>query len=305
MDERIEDPTYTLYVAKHIEHTTGKYYKMVDEVFNDASLDCWIDNFHSLCYIDNFAAKSIADRDLTIQYFCSNLFNRLLELNGYIGFHSSCVEKNGKGVLFIGDRLAGKTTSMIALINAGFNLISNDCTALKFFPDSKFVDAFGVPNTIFVRMSRRFCSQPENSKYLEIAKTQNVSCEDDEKLLENRITLSHLEIAELNGVAFLPSVRVHYIFLPRYNLHVSKAKFTALDRSFCMKFFQTQIEELIHDTTLFLEDITIPASDAETLVDCTSHMSDVPCFLCEYNENTRNDFVWKINEILENRYDFS
>lgn len=294
-----KNPTYTIVVTAHIRTIDGIYHKMVDKWFNYSTLDCWIDNVKKICYISNFHADCNTNRNLTIQYFTSNLFNRLLELNGYHGIHSSCVEKDGNGIIFIGKRLAGKTTCMLHLLSSGFNLVNNDTAAIKYFETEKQVEAFSIIKNIFIRMNKSFSTQPQNQKYLKIAKEQHVKCDDEVKLEENRIILTPLELAQLNNIEFVPSVTLKAIVIPQYNPSLKKLRITLHNTAIYKEFFISQVLPLVHDTTSFLNDISIPNLEACSIEECISGLSLLPCYLCEHNENTLIDLSNELQEILK------
>ncbi|SHE93246.1 hypothetical protein SAMN05444392_10519 [Seinonella peptonophila] len=54
------------------------------------------------------------------------LMTRYMERKGFFLLHAAAVEKDGKAILLCGDKGAGKTTMMLGLLAAGYNLISND-----------------------------------------------------------------------------------------------------------------------------------------------------------------------------------
>lgn len=294
-----ENPTYTIMITAHIRTIDGNYHKMVDKWFNYSTLDCWIDNNKKTCYIANFHADCDTNKNLTIQYFTSNLFNRLLELNGYCGIHSSCIEKNGNGIIFVGERLAGKTTCMLNLLSNGFNLVNNDTAAIKYFKNEKKVEAFSIIKNIFIRMNKSFSTQPQNQQYLQIAKKQHVKCDDEVKLEENRIILTPLELAQLNNIEFIPSVTLKAIIIPRYNPSLKHLRITLQDTAIYRDFFTSQILPLVHDTTSFLSDISIFNSEICSVESCISGLSLLPCYLCEHNENTIFCLSNTLQEILK------
>lgn len=279
-------PTYTLIVTSHIKVTNCTYYKMVDKWFNYSSMDCWIDDHKKTCYISNFYADCIENRNLTIQYFTSNLFNRLLELNGYCGIHSSCVEVNGNGILFIGKRLSGKTTCMLHLLSKGFNFVSNDTTAVKYFEVENRVEACSIIKNIFVRMNKNFSMQPQNQRYLQIAERQHINYNSEVKLEENRIILTPLELSQLNGIDFIPWVTLKAIIIPVYKPCSKKLRLTLQNASTYQDFFVSQVLPLVHDTTSFLSNILPSDSKSLSIENCISGLFTLPCYLCEYNENT-------------------
>lgn len=302
-------PAFTLIIADTIRDPSGIYARLNNEVFHDTTMDCWIDNTLQTCWITGFYAKTEADKILCIRYFCSNLFNRLLELNGYVGIHSSCVNCNGIGIAFIGERMAGKTTCMLSLIDAGFDLICNDVSAMRYIPKKKIVEAYGVPNDAFIRMSADFCTQRYVYKYLPIAQIQGINCDKATCLTENRIMLTHKTLAELNRVLLLPATKVDLVIIPKYTSALKKATFTKLNRESCVQHFLSQETELIHDSTMFLGELNLQGSIHGTLSELAVHLSQLPCYYCEYNEKTTQDFVASIRllcgELKRQKGDYS
>lgn len=282
--ENSKSPTYTLCVTAQIRTIDGIYHKMVDKWFNYSTLDCWIDNSKRICYISNFKADCIANRNLTIQYFTSNLFNRLLVMNGYVGIHSSCVEKDGDGVMFVGSRLAGKTTCMLDLLNNGFNFVNNDTAAIKYIESEHQIEALGIIKNVFIRMNKSFATQIQNQKYLEIAERQGVQYSDRVSLEENRIILTPLELAELNNCKFIPSVKIKIVIIPQYNPRLNSIRFSLQASKAYAQFFISQSLPLVHDTTAFLTDIAVDDLGFYQLQNGVEYLSSLPCYVCEYNE---------------------
>ena len=68
------DPTYTLIISEKISKPNGKYYRMIDKWFDNATLDCYIDNSSKICFSTNFQASTLEYKNLLIQYFVANLF---------------------------------------------------------------------------------------------------------------------------------------------------------------------------------------------------------------------------------------
>lgn len=60
------------------------------------------------------------------------LLGQLEKLQGWTVFHAAAVQRDGTGIVFAGDRNAGKTTSMIALMSTGkFDFLSADRVKLR------------------------------------------------------------------------------------------------------------------------------------------------------------------------------
>lgn len=292
-------PFYTLIIVDKVIKTSGIKECLVNEVFGHATMDCWIDNEKKICCITGFVAKTEIDKILCIRYFCSNMFNRLLELNGYIGIHSSCVNYNGTGIAFVGKRMAGKTTCMLAMIDAGVDLICNDIAAMRYLSDKNQVDAYGVPNDVFIRMCTDFCQQKYSHKYIALAQLQGVECNKISSLTENRIMLTHKILADLNKVALFSSTRIDLVIIPKYVSGLNKPVFTKCNEETIVKHFCEQEIELIHDSTLFLYRLKLPENNNENMWGLAKHLSQLPCFYCEYSENTIQEAVVVIKRLCK------
>mgnify|MGYP003364956716 CR=1 FL=1 len=67
--------------------------------------------------------------------------------NPAILLHSACaMSQDGKGILICGDKGAGKTTTLVNLLAAGYDLVSNDLTFAKMIDGEVFVK--GTPESI-------------------------------------------------------------------------------------------------------------------------------------------------------------
>ena len=74
-------------------------------------------------------------------------------MRGQMGLivHSSVVEKDGRGVVIVGDKYAGKTTSLLKLCTQKhYNIVANDRCLLR-SDGSEGLRAFGVPTVINLR----------------------------------------------------------------------------------------------------------------------------------------------------------
>ena len=69
--------------------------------------------------------------DKNIVYLARYLIEKQFGEENKLTAHASCVAKNGKAILFVGDAGAGKTSLALNLcINSGYELISNDKTVI-------------------------------------------------------------------------------------------------------------------------------------------------------------------------------
>ena len=58
-----------------------------------------------------------------------------LHMRGMVTLHASAIDINGNGVIFVGDKLAGKSTTAAAFLRAGYRLLTDDLLAIRSSPD--------------------------------------------------------------------------------------------------------------------------------------------------------------------------
>lgn len=58
------------------------------------------------------------------------IFGLLLHLRGLLVLHASAVEIDGRGAVFVGDKMAGKSTTAAAFLRAGHRLLTDDLLAI-------------------------------------------------------------------------------------------------------------------------------------------------------------------------------
>lgn len=291
------EPTYTLILSSEQIDISGNHYKMVDKWFDNASLDCYINNDIKTCQATNFVASSDKYRKLIIKYLAANVFNRLLEIYGYIGIHSSCVDMDGNGLLFVAERNNGKTVCMLNLINNGFDFVTNDITAIK--SNGTKVNARGISDSISIRLSPAFCEQPENKKYVEFAKQRNIQVDSESKIDGNKLFLSEQELINLSGSKKIFDTEIKGIIRPFYNPYEKELEIYKMSQTENLDLLLSQYLPLVHETTYFLKNIKLDNVDNEMnkllMID---ELSKVPCYFCSQNENTTTEFIKQMRKVL-------
>jgi len=292
------EPTYTLilldnYEPKHYNH----YVKMVDKWFDNATCDVWIDNNSKTVYMSNINASQDKWRNLLVQYFTCNLFNRLLEEIGYIAFHSSCIEKDGNGVAFIAPRNSGKTNCMLNMMNAGYNSVTNDKLAVQF--DGHKLNVYGVAQDVSIRLTKSFREQPQNKKYICFASEQNIKIVDQNLLEGNNIHLNSVQLAQLNGVNQVPNTLLCNIIFPNYDSNLTEAIFTKLSYDETTRLLETQKLSLVHDTTIFFKDVNSGNKAEYDSIRTLEELKKLISYSVIQGENTTNDFVIKVKKLIK------
>jgi len=73
----------------------------------------------------------------------TNYYIKVLQKLGYTILHGACVSKNDQAIIICGDKRAGKTTTLLNFLKAGYDFIANDRIAVKKI-DNEFI-VQGIP----------------------------------------------------------------------------------------------------------------------------------------------------------------
>ena len=96
-----------------------------------------------VCDISEQADHVVSQVEAINLFLCGTCLGAALIQRNTFPLHGSCVEKNGKGIVLVGDSGAGKSTVARAFINRGWRLVSDDVIAVtkknnSFFAESGF-----------------------------------------------------------------------------------------------------------------------------------------------------------------------
>lgn len=112
------------------------------------------------------------DFQMFSSYIILNSMSKLFENSGYFVLHSSCVEKNNKAVAFSGKKGAGKTQTLINLLQSGYHMVTNDKLALRLDNDGKII-CVGFPTSVGIRMTHSFVDDPKNADIVKTLKQKD------------------------------------------------------------------------------------------------------------------------------------
>ena len=283
------NPTYLLIVEDNLELKDIACYKKVDKWFDYASLDFYIDNSNSACYITNINANNNKNRCSLISASVANLFNRLLELKGYIGLHAACVEKENDGVLFVAERNSGKTVCMLNLMNNGYNLVANDATALKKIDDELM--GYGIAQSVSIRLSPSFCSKKENEKYINLAIQKGIKIKDKEMLDGNNFNATDSELANINNVSLTIESPIKFIVRPCYDPTINHLIVYQMPIEQTRELVYSQYKSLVHETSDFLINVKLDGVDEAERYRHFEDIVTIPAYYCRQNEKTNDEFV--------------
>lgn len=291
--------TYTLILDNDIvEWKHGEKIHMIDKWFDNASCDVWIDNTNRIVSMTNIWASSIKNKNLLIQYFACNLFNRLLEEKGYIAFHSSCVDKDGNGISFIGPRNSGKTNCMLNMMAEGYNSVTNDKLGILYNDDELY--GYGVAQDVSIRMSLSFRNQPQNKIYIPYVEREGIKLSDKNLLDGNSIHLESCELATLNGVVQIPTTNIKHILFPKYNSEIKEVILNHLPPEEVRELILNQLLPIVHPCNEFLRIVHTNNTKAVDKSITIEEMLKLENYEIIQGENCRSSFVKTINKIMNN-----
>lgn len=83
-----------------------------------------------------------------MQRIMCNVFIMEFQRNGYAIIHGACVAKDGNSFIISGSKGSGKTTTLLRLLEQGYDFISNDKVAVKM--ENGQVVTCGIPHSVGV-----------------------------------------------------------------------------------------------------------------------------------------------------------
>ena len=294
--ENYNNPTYTVIIDNENISPYGLKETLVDKWFDNATFDCYIDNEKKICYANNFKTSSSKDKNSLIVYLIANLFYRFLEIDGYIGLHSSCAEFENKGILFVADRFSGKTNCMLNLVHNGFNYVTNKKIALKKIDND--IIGYGINEPISIRLSPSFCRQVQNEKYILLAKERGITIQNKDLLEGNSISISDQELIKMNNVKQSIDAPIKCIIKPVYDSSIKNLKIKEMNKEQFEDLILSQYLPLVHETKDFLKNIQLKDYYIDKKIEMLKEIFEIPNFICYQNENTTKEFVKEMKQII-------
>lgn len=138
-------PTTTI---RYLEKTVPDDYQVKDredenESFNYLSFDEETDTL-TVCFDGEYTSDKLS----FMQRIMCNVFIMEFQRNGYSIVHGACISKDGESFIISGNKGAGKTTTLLRLLEQGYDFISNDKVAVK--EENGRVVTCGIPHSMGV-----------------------------------------------------------------------------------------------------------------------------------------------------------
>jgi len=156
------------------------------------------------------------------------LFGELERQAGFVIFHSSAVAANGDGVVFMGQRDSGKTTSMLALLAAGQHGFAG-ADRVKLRPGVDGIEMIGVPGRCTLD-PRVVATDPFVGQ---------VADQLTERTHDGKIVIGHKKLSALAKVPPVPRATLRMIVAPEVtgrdeSLRIEAAEDMAWSRQFLL-----------------------------------------------------------------------
>ena len=233
-----------------------------------------------------------------LKRFIIDYANRIIERNGGFFLHGSSVVDSGKSIIFTGDKMSGKTTNMLYMLDRyGLSYSSNERVAI--INNGKSIFSYGCPSNINIRIGTLCYNSNLFSKFSKYvnSNTFNLEMKDIDKLEEQRLVFSVNDIARIFETGINPSGTITCIcnltFLPEVDFSMReltfKEKLIILKRNLISGIYPTR-----KDT---LEEI-LPIQYNKTLLD----ISSLKCYnICHNNTSNNIEKIYdRIKEYINN-----
>lgn len=201
-----------------------------------------------------------------------------IDKNSLIFLHAACVTKNDNGIIILGEKNSGKTTTCIALLKHGYDLVSNDKLLVEQI-DNEIV-CRGLPISIGIRNNTKVIfKEIENLTF---------NCED------NRYYIKPQELVKRFNVNISNICKAKLIILPRYTPDKIKIDSKKINFEEKKEIIIKQILDTVYEKQKILDTIDFYRQKEEV-----SLFNEIPMYEIYVNETLNISLDNEINKILK------
>ena len=147
----------------------------------------------------------------------TNYYIKILQKNGFIIIHGACVSKNDEAIILSGNKRCGKTTTLINLLDRGYDFIANDRIAVKKINDEFIVQGIPFSMGIILEDALKYPGFDIKNKKIEI---------DGEK---KKVYVETSDISKMFDIYSKSSGVVKSIIVPKYNQNIENINILRID----------------------------------------------------------------------------
>lgn len=251
----------------------------------------------SLKFLENSNDSYEEEKKYYIYRFIRKLF-LILELSkGKKILHSGCVEYGGNGIAIMGNKFAGKTTTIINLIkDENFSYVSNDKVVLEISEGSLY--ATGIPIAMGIRLGTLIKAMGLNSEILPSMKSdnQNIDFCDQKKYIQS------WNIESFFRTHITKKVKLRMFLIPRYEKDITRLVVNKISEHEMKDYIYSQFLSIkkIGETALYLNEENLITNNMQQ-EDYKFHSSLNECLIYQiyYNEKLVTEMKNFIKEKIE------
>ena len=215
-----------------------------------------------------FMKEYSGEKEDFVKRIFTNYYIKVLQKNGYSIIHGACVSKDDEAIIISGNKRCGKTTTLINLLDRGYDFIANDRLAVKKVDDEFIVH--GIPFSMGIILE-------DALKYPGFdIKDKKITTDGDKK----KVYIESSDIAKMFDVNSKSSGIVKSIIMPEYNpstdnLNISKVEnnVEALGNNIMFNDALPEDKQFMHDL------IKVRYVSAQSLI-------NIPTYKIEQNSTT-------------------
>jgi hypothetical protein len=242
------------------------------------------------------------------------LMKMLLIEKGWLPFHAACCTKNGQGICIVGDKLAGKTSTLINLLaKNGFHIVAID--KCLFYDAGTQLLACGLPGKVGIRPGTLLCHPPllhwleKNSDSFfphmsveQIYKIAATTSAEEISTRKEKIQLLPSELAALFGVSIEARTALNLFLIPIFEPRLRTSSLAPLgEESHSVALLMESYLSLSRKGEHFLQhffninDALLKERLASLL---TRFLPDIPIYELYQNGNTNNHSAMLIADVV-------
>ena len=219
-----------------------------------------------------------------------SIFGIIMERQDYFFIHAACVTRGENGIAIIGERKAGKTTILNALLQEKFDYVNNSHLGLKRCNNS--VIAMGAPSRMGIRVEtmcnvldsdiiRKIIENTEFNKKFGADAQYNLK-----KYKEKKFNIKVNEIKSIYNINLKNSTTIKMVIIPIYMPDIKNIKIRKVDKIEQIEIFNKNARRGTYDTMRYM--IPLLKSNNKVILD---EFKDITVYKIYQNEKNIKELI--------------